>query len=121
MKASLDSWEEWLQEQAQPYLLKGRPDDWAHTLRAIQYGKVLLQAEKGDPETVVTALVLHDIGWSRVDYADFVQAPPEKKKETRSLKAHMAQGALLAREILDRTPFPEDKKGNGGEDHRLPR
>jgi HD superfamily phosphodiesterase len=107
---SLTPWEIRLKEQARPYLLQGRPDDWAHTLRAIAYGKVLLKEEKGDPEVVITALVLHDIGWSRVSFDDFVQAPPEKKKETRSLKEHMVQGALLAREILDPLDFPKDKK-----------
>jgi len=103
-------WERRLKEKARPYLLRGRPDDWDHTLRAIGYGKTLLTEEKGDPEVVLTALVLHDIGWSRVSFDDFVQAPPEKKKETRSLKEHMVQGAVLAREILDPLDFPKDKK-----------
>jgi uncharacterized protein len=71
---------------------------------------VLLKEENADPEIVITTLALHDMGWSRVDYADFVAAPPEKKKETRSLKEHMAQGALLAREILAATPFPADRR-----------
>lgn len=110
MTLALVSWEKWLLEQAEPHLRKGRPDDWAHTLRAIHFGKTLLQEEPGDPETVLTALALHDMGWSRVDYSDFIQAPPEKKKETRSLQEHMREGARLAREILDPTPFPLDKK-----------
>lgn len=110
MMDSLDSWEQWLLEQAEPHLRRGRPDDWDHTLRALRYGRALLREEKGDPEIVVTTLALHDLGWSRVDYTDFVQAPPEKKKETRSLKEHMAQGALLARDILDQRPFPPDRK-----------
>ena len=107
---TLASWEQWLLGQAEPHLRQGRPDDWAHTLRAIRYGRVLLKEENADPEIVITTLALHDMGWSRVDYADFVAAPPEKKKETRSLKEHMAQGALLAREILAATPFPADRR-----------
>jgi HD superfamily phosphodiesterase len=99
-----------LWEKARPYLLQGRPNDWDHTLRAIDHGKALLTEEKGDPEVVLTALVLHDIGWSRVAFDDFVQAPPEKKKETRSLKEHMIQGAALAREILKPLELPQDKK-----------
>ena len=54
--------------------------------------------------------MLHDIGWSRVSFDDFVLAPPEKKKETLSLKEHMVQGALLAREILEPFDFPKDKR-----------
>jgi HD superfamily phosphodiesterase len=103
-------WEGRLKEKARPYLQKGRPDDWEHTLRAVEYGKVLLREEKGDPEVVLSALVLHDVGWSRVDFNDFVKASPEKKKETRSLKEHMVQGALLAREILEGVDFPKGKK-----------
>jgi HD superfamily phosphodiesterase len=99
-----------LKEEARPYLLQGRPNDWDHTLRAIDHGKALLKEENGDPEVVLTALALHDIGWSRVAFDDFVQAPPEKKKETRSLKEHMAQGAAMAREILEPLDFPRDKK-----------
>lgn len=110
MMDSLDSWEQWLLKQARPHLRQGRPDDWAHTLRALDFGKALLLEESADPEIVITALALHDVGWSRVDYADFVQAPPEKKKETRSLKEHMTQGARLAREMLEPTPFPPDKR-----------
>jgi HD superfamily phosphodiesterase len=107
---SLTRWESRLKELARPYLQKGRPDDWDHTLRAIENGKALLKEEKGDPEVVITALVLHDIGWSRVSFDDFVQAPPEKKKETPSLKEHMVQSAVLAREILESFDFPKDKK-----------
>jgi HD superfamily phosphodiesterase len=106
----LAAWESCLKEKARPYLLQGRPDDWDHTLRAIEFGKALLREEKGDPEVVITALVLHDIGWSRVPFDDFVQAPPEKKKETLSLKEHMVQSAVLAREILGPLDFPKDKK-----------
>jgi HD superfamily phosphodiesterase len=106
----LTAWESFLKEKARPYLLQGRPDDWDHTLRAIEFGKALLREEKGDPEVVITALVLHDIGWSRVPFDDFVQAPPEKKKETLSLKEHMVQSAVLAREILGPLYFPKDKK-----------
>jgi HD superfamily phosphodiesterase len=106
----LAAWESCLKEKARPYLLQGRPDDWDHTLRAIEFGKALLREEKGDPEVVITALVLHDIGWSRVPFDDFVQAPPEKKKETLSLKEHMVQSAVLAREILGPLYFPKDKK-----------
>ncbi len=72
--------------------------------------RLLLKEEEGDPEVVIAALVLHDIGWSRVSFGDFVQAPPEKKKETRSLQEHMVQSAVLAREILESFDFPEDKK-----------
>lgn len=110
MNRSFESWQLLLKEKARPYLLQGRQGDWDHTLRVVEYGKTLLNEEKGDPEIVLTALILHDIGWSQVSFDDFVKAPPEKKKETSSLKDHMLHSAALAREILEPTHFPEDRK-----------
>jgi HD superfamily phosphodiesterase len=100
-----------LKEKARPYLLKGRPDDWEHTLRALEYGKTLNQEEGGDPEIILTALVLHDIGWSRVALNDFLEAPMFEKKDTDSALKHMEQSALLAREILQELEFPKEKMG----------
>ncbi len=34
---------------------------WQHTLRVVQYGKILAEKEKADPELVVVACLLHDI------------------------------------------------------------
>jgi HD superfamily phosphodiesterase len=107
---SLESWEDYFIEKARPHLLRGRPADYCHTLRAIRYGKALLKNELGDPEIVITALALHDLGWSQIDYQDFLLAPLAEKKDTPSCKEHMIQGAKMAREILNHTNFPKAKK-----------
>jgi HD superfamily phosphodiesterase len=106
---SLSEWETQLKEKARPYLLRGRQNDWEHTLRAMEYGKALLAEEGGDPEIVITALALHDIGWSQVPKEDFFQAPIFEKKDTPSAREHMEQGALLARQILEELGFPAEK------------
>lgn len=89
-----------LKKRVKPLLLAGRNGDWDHTLRAVAYGRRLLESEPGDPDVVVPALYLHDIGWGRVDYTDFQQAPPALKKDARSLQLHMQYGADMAWEIL---------------------
>jgi len=95
--------------KARPILEKGRQGDWDHTLRAIEYARRLLKGEDGDVDIVIPALYLHDTGWSTIDYQDFLDAPPAKKKEVRSLQLHMAESARMATEILKDLDFTPDK------------
>jgi len=92
--------ENWLKDTARPFLTKGRGGDWDHTLRAVEYGRYLLEHEEGDDNIVIPALYLHDIGWSQVDFQDFLQASPGQKVDTPSLASHMRVGASLAGKIL---------------------
>lgn len=89
-----------LKRRIKPLFLQGRGGDWEHTLRAVEYGRTLLCHEAGEREIVIPALYLHDIGWSRVDFQDFIQTPPTRKNRTLSLSLHMEYGAQLAEEIL---------------------
>lgn len=94
-----------LKEAARKILAHARNGDWGHTLRAVDYGKYLLEYEEGDPEIVIPALYLHDIGWSRVDFSDFKQATPASKVGTASVRLHMQYGAELAVDILSQLEF----------------
>ena len=89
-----------LKEIVRPILLEGRNGDWEHTLRALEFGRYLLQHEAADEDIVIATLYLHDIGWSRIDFSDFIQASPAQKKETQSLALHMLAGARLADKLL---------------------
>ena len=95
-----DVLEDLLKKRIKPLFLQGRGGDWEHTLRAVEYGRTLLCHEAGEREVVIPALYLHDIGWSRVDFQDFIHTPPTRKKRTLSLSLHMEYGAKLAEEIL---------------------
>jgi HD superfamily phosphodiesterase len=98
--------EKTIMKAARTILVQARDGDWEHTLRAVYYGKYLLKYEDGDPEIVIPALYLHDIGWSRVDnYSDFKQAGPARKRGTASVKLHMQYGAELAAEILSQIEY----------------
>jgi uncharacterized protein len=89
-------------------LEKGRNGDWDHTRRTIEYARILLRSEPGDTRIVIPALYLHDTGWSVIDYQDFLNAPPAKKKETRSLRRHMEEGARIADSALSDLNYDPD-------------
>jgi HD superfamily phosphodiesterase len=93
--------EEQLWSRALPLIKKGRPGDVEHTRSALALGKKLLAKEGGNPRIVIPALILHDVGWSRVNYADFITAEPDVKKDTESIKRHMRYGAQIATDILN--------------------
>lgn len=95
-----------LEKCAAHYLRKARPGDYEHTLRVVGYGKELLKNEEGDENVVIPTLYLHDIGWSQVDYSDFIDAPsPEEKYATKSTALHMKLGAALAKKILEKLDY----------------
>ena len=96
-----------IKEAVRKLLHKGRPGDWEHTLRAVTYGKRLLEAEGGDPRIVIPALYLHDTGWSKLDYTDFATSLPSKRSETYSGRQHMRYSAEIALKILKKLNYEE--------------
>jgi uncharacterized protein len=90
-------------------LEKGRDGDWDHVRRAVDYGRYLLHREAGDPEIVIPALYLHDIGWSQIDFRDFTHASPARAEHTESEHLHMKLGALLAEKILRELDYDPEK------------
>lgn len=92
--------EQQLWSHARAFLEKGRPGDLEHTRSAVAYARILLDKEGGEPQVVIPTLILHDVGWSRVDFSDFIAAPAEAKKDVESIRLHMRLGALIASDIL---------------------
>ncbi|MCU0595818.1 MAG: HD domain-containing protein [Desulfobacterota bacterium] len=96
------SFEPELRKRVKPFLDKGRSGDFDHTLRAVGYGKELLKNEDGEEGIVIPTLYLHDIGWGKVDFQDFINTPlPSLRKDAASVELHMKRGAKLAKEILE--------------------
>lgn len=89
-----------LWNRALSFLERGRPGDVEHTRAVVQNGKTLLAKEGGNPRVVIPALILHDVGWSQVDFSDFITAPAEAKKDVGSIHLHMRYGARIASDIL---------------------
>jgi HD superfamily phosphodiesterase len=105
-----ESFEHRLKKTVKPYLDRGRPGDYEHTLRAVGYGKELLNHEDGDEEIVIPALYLHDIGWGEVDFEDFINLRlPSQRKDAASVDLHMKHGAARAKQILEKLGYPKEK------------
>jgi HD superfamily phosphodiesterase len=92
--------EERLRNMVRPLLERGRGGDWEHTLRAVEYGRYLLNREEGDETIVIPALYLHDIGWSEVNFDELFHASSHPERGNPILSLHMKHGAILARDIL---------------------
>jgi HD superfamily phosphodiesterase len=97
-------WEEFVKklfEMAEPYLaVRG---DLLHTQVAHDYALLLMEKEGGDKRIVEPAIILHDVGWSRVDPEDMegsfgLRAAGEKAARINRL--HELEGAIIARELL---------------------
>jgi HD superfamily phosphodiesterase len=96
-------------EKAFPY--QDKRGDSGHASVTLEYAKTLLAPEKGDEKVIVPAIILHDIGWSRVaaDKAMVIfdqKASPEEKREARL--EHQNKGVELARKILNSVQYPEN-------------
>ena len=92
-----------------PLLKRGRGGDWEHTLRAVEYGRYLLNREEGDETIVIPALYLHDIGWGKVNFAELFHASSHPERGNPILSLHMRHGATLARDILQTLEYDPAK------------
>jgi HD superfamily phosphodiesterase len=91
---------------AEPYL-KTR-GDLLHTQVAHQYSLLLLKEEGGDKRIVEPAVILHDVGWSRLKPEEIegsygVRAAGEKAKNFN--RVHELEGAKIARALLHETRY----------------
>ena len=86
-------------ELARPYLdTRGNEE---HTEGSIAFAWQLLEAEGGDPDVVMPAIILHDVGWSELSDEEQLQAfgPPPTRLDLNML--HEQRGAEIAAGILD--------------------
>ena len=60
----------------------------------------LLEAEGGDPDVVIPAVILHDVGWSRLTDDEQHRAFGPPPRDVAMNKLHEQQGAEIATEIL---------------------
>ena len=103
------NWEKFIKklfEMAEPYLVvRG---DLLHTQVAHEYALLLMEREGGDRRIVEPAIILHDVGWSRLDPEEIkgafgVRAAGEKAARINRL--HELEGALIARELLEELEY----------------
>jgi hypothetical protein len=93
---------ETLFKQAEPFLaVRG---DLAHTQTAHQFSLKLLEAEGGDKRVVEPAVILHDVGWSKltaeqIKTAFGVRAVGPHAEELNRI--HETEGAIIAEKLLE--------------------
>jgi HD superfamily phosphodiesterase len=93
-------------ELAEPYL--ATRGDLLHTQVAHEYALSLMEKEGGDRHIVEPAIILHDVGWSRLDPAEIevaygVRAAGEKA--ARLNRVHELEGAAIVRELLEKLEY----------------
>jgi hypothetical protein len=96
------------------HLRKGRAVDFVHTRISLDFALQLLDKLGGDPDIVVPAIMLHDIGFAVIESEDLEQKTinPEtasSKKAYSSVlrEAHLVEGKKLAENILKEVEYPE--------------
>ena len=94
--------------RARKYLVHGRPGDVEHTLRVVETGRVIASREGEDADLVVCALILHDVGWSQVDYQVFLNQPIEKHSTCLEALLHQELGAGVAKKIMIQHDIPRE-------------
>jgi HD superfamily phosphohydrolase YqeK len=102
----LNRFEERVFRLAKPYL-KAR-DNEVHTRAAIEFALRLLETEKADRDVVLTAIILHDVGYSAVPEEMILRAygPRKEKVVTR---IHEQEGAGIAAAILNEVGYDASK------------
>jgi len=109
-------------ERARPYLQTRHND--VHTLTSYGFVLRLLAHEAGDPAVAIPAILLHDIGWSRVPEDRQLLAFGPTVKEPELTRVHEREGAAMAADILRKVGYPEAESRAiidivGGHDTRL--
>ena len=96
-------------EIALPY--QDKRDDEGHAAITLDYAKKLVEAENGDEDIVLPAIILHDVGWSKLPRARrlliFDRAAKAEGRQSVRLE-HQEEGVKLAREILSEVGYPAD-------------
>jgi HD superfamily phosphodiesterase len=86
---------------AKPYYRKGRPMDIDHIEWMMRDASIVCRKEHLDDSLLLPLVILHDVGYAEV--------PKGNPFKLSLRKAHMAAGAKIARRILEKVKYPEQK------------
>lgn len=96
------------------HLQKGRALDFIHTRVCLDFALQLLDKLGGDPDIVIPATMLHDIGFAVIESENLEQktinpdTASSKKAYSSVLRArHLVEGRKLAESILKEVKYPE--------------
>ncbi len=98
-------------ELSEPF--QDKRDDEGHTRVVTQYAAVLLESfPDADPNVVIPAAILHDVGWSQLtpeERLGVIDGTLTKEQSRKFRYEHQIQGAKLAIEILARVNYDPQK------------
>jgi HD superfamily phosphodiesterase len=83
----------------------------AHTRIAYAFAARLLSEEGGDPNVVLPAIILHDVGWKRIPEELQLSAFGPGEKDMKLNRIHEMEGAKIAGEILEQVNYPPHLTG----------
>lgn len=86
-------------ELARPYLKKGVNKNFViHTEGVVAAMELILKKEKGDPDILIPAAILHDVGWANVPKR--YQRTENKADKLRGMKLHIELAPEIIKKIL---------------------
>jgi hypothetical protein len=95
-------------ELAVPYLKQGKVKDFViHTEGAVKAMKYLLEKEGGDESVLMPAVILHDVGWSKVPVD--LQKSENDSDRKEALKQHLKYAPLIIDEILTKLGYNKER------------
>lgn len=87
------------------YLKKGINKDFVvHTQGVIRAMELILKKEKEDPDILIPAAILHDVGWARVPRK--YQRTQQKADKLRGMELHIEHAPNIIRTILKSLCYP---------------
>ena len=90
------------------YLSKGSNKDFVlHTKGVIKAMELILKKEKGNPDILIPAAILHDIGWAKVPKK--YQCTDDKKKKIQCMKLHIEYAPEIISMILKSLNYKTSK------------
>ena len=84
-------------------------NDKGHAFIVTTYAQDICSIEKTNPDVVIPAAILHDIGWSRIPYEDRMLVfayDVDKEKMLKIRLQHQEESVKIAREILKKLNYP---------------
>lgn len=90
-------------ELAQPYLDTRNND--LHVRTAYRFAERLLEQIQADPDVVIPAVLLHDLGWKMIPEELQLTAYGPTVKDPALNRRHELEGVRLARQILARVNY----------------
>lgn len=92
---------------AEPYL--NTRDNLIHTRISVRFVYRLLDKEGGDPDIVIPAIILHDVGWKAIPESLQLTAFGPKATDPALNRIHEVEGVKIARKILEQARYDEKR------------